>query len=42
MADFINFLHQEIAEVVELNLDMMYEALCVLGIPGEGVNSNFP
>ena len=39
--DFIDFLHQEIAEVVQLNLDIMYEALCVLGIPGEGVNSKF-
>jgi len=40
-ADFIDFLHQGIAEVVQLNLDIMYEALCVLGIPGEGVNSKF-
>jgi len=40
-ADFINFLDQGIAEVVQLNLDIMYEALCVLGVPGEGVNSNF-
>jgi len=38
-ADFIDFLHQGITEVVQLNLDIMYAALCVLGIPGEGVNS---
>jgi len=40
-ADFVNFLYQGIAEVVQLNLDILYEALCVLGIPGEGVNSKF-
>ena len=40
-ADFIDFLHQGIAEVVHLNLDIMCQALCVLGIAGEGVNSKF-
>jgi len=40
-ADFVDFFYQRIAEVVQLNLDIMYEALCVLGIPGEGVNSQF-
>jgi len=40
-ADFINFLYQGIVEVVQLNLDIMYEALCVLVIPGGGVNSKF-
>jgi len=40
-ADSVDFLYQGIAEVVQLNLDIMYEALCVLGIPGEGVNSKF-
>jgi len=38
-ADFVDFLYQGIAELVQLNLDIMYETLCVLGIPGEGVNS---
>jgi len=38
-ADFVVFLYQGIAEIVQLNLDIMYEALCVLGIPGAGVNS---
>ena len=40
-ADFVDFLYQGIAKVVQLNLNIMYEALCVLGIPGEGVNSKF-
>jgi len=40
-ADFVDFLYQGIAEVVQLNLDIMYEALSVLWIPGEGVNSMF-
>ena len=40
-ADFLDFLYQGITEVVQLNLDIMYEVLCVLGIPGEGVNFNF-
>jgi len=40
-ADFMDFLHQASAEVVQLNLDIMYEALCVLGIPGKGVNFKF-
>jgi len=40
-ADFVDFLYHGIAEVVQLNLDIMYEVLCVLGIPGEGVNSKF-
>jgi len=40
-ADFLNFLYEGIAVVVQLNLDIMYEALCVIGIPGEGVNSKF-
>jgi len=38
-ADFIDFLHQGIAEVFPLNLDIMYEVLCVLRIPAKGVNS---
>ena len=40
-ADIVDFLYQGIAKIVQLNLDIMYEALCVLGIPGEGVNSKF-
>jgi len=40
-ADFVDFFYEGIAEVVQLNLDIMYEALCVLGIPGKGVNSKF-
>jgi len=40
-ADFVNFLHQVIAEVVQVNLNIMYEALSILGIPGEVVNSKF-
>jgi len=40
-ADFVDFLYQGVAELVQLNLDIMYEALCVLGITGEGVNSKF-
>jgi len=39
-ADLIDLLHQGI-NVLQLNLDIMYEALCVLRIPGEGVNSKF-
>ena len=40
-ADFVDFLHKGIAEVVQLNLDIVYEALCVLGIPSDGVNCRF-
>jgi len=29
------------AEVVHLNLNIIYEVLSVFGIPGEGVNSKF-
>jgi len=40
-ADFVDLFYQRILEGVQLNLDIMDEALCVLGIPGEGVNSKF-
>ena len=40
-ADFVDFLHQRIAIIVQLDRNIVYEALCVFGIPGEGVNSKF-
>jgi len=40
-ADFVDFLHEEIGEVVQLILHIMYQAFCVLGIPGEVVNCKF-
>ena len=39
--DFVDFLYEEIAEIVQLNLDIVYEALSVLQIPSEGINSKF-
>jgi len=39
-ADFADFLYKGIAKVVQLNLNIMYEAVCVLGVRWEPISKS--